>query len=107
MARHYSIELTPTGYQSLKDIKDKKTQREIGKTIDGLAASPETQGKALVKPFEGVRSIRAADSKYRILYRVGSGEKTVWVLLVGRRKPGEASDVYSVARRLLKVLMGR
>ena len=107
MALEYSIKLTPTGYRSVKEIKDKKVQREIGKAIDGLAASPETQGKALVKPLEGVRSLRAVESKYRILYTVDNDEKVVWVLLVGERKHGGASDIYAVASRLLKVLLGK
>lgn len=106
MSSDYSIAIAPTAYGSLKGIKDKKTQREIGNVIDGLARQPERQGKALVRPLEGLRTIRALRSRYRIIYRVDMEEKRVSVLLVGERKPGQEDDVYVLARRLLKTLMG-
>ena len=60
MPRRYEIEIAPTGYRSLKTVKDKKLRREIAKTIDALARAPEDQGKALLGPLEGMRSVHAA-----------------------------------------------
>lgn len=100
----YSIEIAPTGYDALLAIRDKRIVREIGKVIDGFADGPEKQGKALLHPFEGVRSVRAVRSRYRILYRVDAAKKTVSVLLVGERRPGREGDVYEVAQKLLKAL---
>ena len=107
MAGDTSIEIAPTGFQSLKDLKSKKTQREIAKVIDSLAKNPEGQGKAVIEPLEGIRSVRSGRNQYRILYRVDSEEKVVSILLIGKRKPGKEEDVYALARKLLKTFMGR
>ncbi|MBI4600390.1 MAG: type II toxin-antitoxin system RelE/ParE family toxin [Planctomycetes bacterium] len=107
VAVQHSIDIAPTGYRSIRALKDKKLKREIAKAIDGLAKSPELQGKELVKPLEGVRSVRAAQGRFRILYKVDAAKRLVSVLLVGERRPGEATDVYAVAQRLLKLLLGR
>jgi hypothetical protein len=37
----YRIEVSPTGYQSLKVIKGRKFLREIAQTIDALTQSPD------------------------------------------------------------------
>jgi len=105
VARGFAIEIAPTGYQSLKAVRDKKSQGEIAKTIDGFARSPEAQGKTLAGPLEGVRSARAAGDRYRILYRVDAQNKLVSLLLVARRKAGAEDDIYALARKLLKTLM--
>jgi mRNA-degrading endonuclease RelE of RelBE toxin-antitoxin system len=101
----YTIEIAPTGYRSLRVVKDKETRREIAKVIDGLARSP-VQGKPLLTPFEGLWSVRAFRSRYRILYSVDSDDKVVCVLFVGERKPGQEDDVYALARKLLRTLLG-
>ena len=106
MGSTYAIEISPTAFRCLKAIRDRKTQSEVRGAIDGLARRPETQGKTLFKPLEGVRSIRAVRSRYRILYRVDSANKLVSILLIGERRPGREEDVYMVARRLVKLLLG-
>jgi mRNA-degrading endonuclease RelE of RelBE toxin-antitoxin system len=102
----YSIELAPTAFRSLRALKDKKTLREIAAVLDGLAHRPENQGKPLTGPLEGISSIRAARSRYRVLFQVDAKKKRVSVLLVGARRPGETTDVYAVARRLFETLAG-
>jgi mRNA interferase RelE/StbE len=104
--RAYSIELAPTAFRSLRDVKNRKIQRELARVVDGLAKKPEEQGKPLAGPLEGVLSVRAARDRYRILYKVDAGARRVSVLLIGRRKPGEERDVYAVARRLFETLAG-
>ena len=107
MARSYRIEISPSGYSSLKAISQKKILREIARVIDGLGKAPGSQGKELLGPFQGVRSIRACRSKYRILYKFDESERIVSILVVGARKPGKEEDVYEVAKRLLKTLLGK
>ena len=104
MPRRYEIEIAPTGYRSLKTLKVKKLRREIAKVIDGLARAPEEQGKALLGPLEGVRSVRAARDRFRILYKVDTRARLVSVLLVGERADGQDADIYALAQKLLATL---
>ena len=101
MVRGYEIEIAPTGFGSLKSVKNKKLRHEVTKVIDGLAHAPEKQGKALLGPLEGVRSVRAARDRFRILYRVDTRARIVSVLLVGERRSGHDADIYVLARKLL------
>jgi mRNA interferase RelE/StbE len=102
--RRFKIEIAPTGYRSLEALKDKKTLRELGKVIDGLARAPDEQGKALLGPLEGVRSVRAVRERFRVLYRVDARQRVVSVLFVGERAPGQDADVYTLAQKLLETL---
>lgn len=105
-APKYSIEVAPTGFASLKSVRDKKILREIAKAIDGLSNNPGRQGKTLLKPLEGLRSIRAVRNGYRIVYKVDDEARIVSVLLLGERKAGQEDDVYALAQKLLRTLMG-
>lgn len=102
MPARYKIEIAPTGYHSLGALKNKKNLREVAKVIDGLAQAPDQQGKALVAPLEGIRSVRVARDRFRILFRVDGARRIVSVLLVGERAPGQEADVYALARKLLQ-----
>lgn len=101
----YRIEISPTGYRSLKAIKGRKLLREIAKTIDGLNQSPDRKGKLLRAPLEGVYSLRAARDRFRVLYRVDPRRKLVSVLLVAARAPGAEEDVYALAKKLLATFL--
>jgi mRNA-degrading endonuclease RelE of RelBE toxin-antitoxin system len=103
----HAIIIAPAGYACLKVIREKKLCHEIGRAIDGLARDPETQGKALVAPLEGLRSLRVARGRYRVIYKVDAGKKRVDVLLIRERKAGREEDIYALARRLLKTLLGQ
>ena len=70
--------------------------------MDQLAKSPEQQGKPLVGELAGFRSIRAVGQRDRIVYRVERQEVTVLVVAVGRRRSGDKSDIYELARKLLR-----
>lgn len=107
MARRYKIEIAPTGYGSLEALEDKRTLREIAKVIDGLDRAPDQQGKALVGPLEGVRSVRAVRERFRVLYRVDARKRIVSVLLVGERAPGQDADVYALAQKLLEMFSSK
>jgi mRNA-degrading endonuclease RelE of RelBE toxin-antitoxin system len=99
----YSIELAPTAYAALEEVADKKDLREIAKIIDGLKAIPEGQGKALVGPLEGLRSLAVSRTRYRIIYQIDKADRRVSILLVGPRKPGR-NDVYALAQKLMDLL---
>jgi mRNA interferase RelE/StbE len=100
------IDVAPAGYKSLEEISNKIILRPITQVIDHLEEDPEHPGKALVHPLEGIRSVRAARDRYRILYRVDPDRRMVSVLLVGKRKAGREDDVYILAQKLLKNLLG-
>ena len=103
----HAIEIAPTAFRSLESTKEKKTRREVVRAVDGLACNPQAQGKPLVAPFEGCRSLRAVRSRYRIVYSIEGDRKIVRVLFVGRRKPGRQDDVYSLARKLLRNFLSK
>jgi mRNA interferase RelE/StbE len=101
-----AFEIAPSGYASLRAIQQKSQKREISRAIDGLTGRPDEQGKALLAPFEGIRSLRAAGGRYRILHRVNPRRRIVSILLVGERRAGRKDDIYAAARRLLMALRG-
>ena len=105
MPSRFEIEIAPTGYRSLKALKDKKLRGKVAKIIDGLVRAPEEQGKALLGPLEGVRRVHAVRDRFRILYRVDARNKLVSVLLVGERAPGQDADIYALAQKLLATFM--
>src|SRR2546425_1010545 len=72
-----------------------------------LAKSPEQQGKPLIGELNGFRSVRAAGQRYRIVYRVERREVVVAIVAVGKRKEGDKSDVYVLARKLLRLRLLR
>ena len=105
MASRYRIELAPTGYASLQGLRDRKLRHEVAKAIDALARRPELQGKPLVGPLDGLRSLKTGRGNFRIIYKVLPVEKQVQVLLIGERKAGQEEDIYRLARRLLRNLL--
>jgi len=104
MPSRFEIEIAPTGYQSLKAL-NKKLRHEIANVIDGLVRAPEEQGKALLGPLEGLRSVHAARDRFRILYRVDALNELVSVLLVDECAPGQDADIYALAQKLLATFM--
>ena len=98
----YAVKWTETATGLLEAISDKRVQRGIYARAGQLAHSPADQGKPLVSELAGFRSVRAAGQKYRIVYRVQRQDVIVVVVAVGRRKHGDAADIYALARRLLK-----
>ena len=74
----------------------------ISQRVDQLATSPEQQGKALLGELAGFRSVRAVGHRYRIVYRVERREIVVVIVAVGRRKSGDTTDIYELARKLLR-----
>jgi mRNA interferase RelE/StbE len=87
----------------LRGIADRRVRDVIIKRIDDLAEEPEQQGKPLVAELSGYRSIRAAGQRYRIVYRVVNDKITVYVVAVGIRKNGSRTDIYTLAKKLIRL----
>ncbi len=99
----YRVVLTLTAKSMLAAITDCRTRERIRERIDGLAADPNLQGKALVGEFQGYRSLRAAGQRYRIIYRISQNRVEVLVVTIGRRAEGYREDIYRLAQRLLRL----
>ncbi len=97
----YTVQWTETAIEYAKAAADRKTLALLHAKANGLATEPEQQGKALVGELMGLRSVRAGGQRYRILYHVKRDTRLVTVVLAGRRKAGDKSDVYTLARKLI------
>ena len=99
----YRIVVAPSAVALLKAIPDRRIQEKLRDTIDRLAQDPEKQGKALTGDLAGYRSVRSAGQRYRVVYRVQKESATVEVLVLGIRKEGSKRDIYSLAKKLLRL----
>ena len=100
--RAFAIKWTETALKLVEVIPDQRIRRLISQRVDQLARSPEQQGKPLIGELAGFRSVRAIGQRYRIVYRVERREVTVLIVAVGRRRSGDKSDIYELARKLLR-----
>lgn len=98
----YQIEITPTAFEALEAITDRRTRSAIIRRIDTLVEEPEKQGKSLRGSLSGFMSTRAAGQRFRIVYRVDRAKKRVLVYMVGIRKEGSRRDVYALAEHLVQ-----
>jgi mRNA interferase RelE/StbE len=104
----FRVEWSKAAMRALAAISDKRVQRGIFERAEALARDPEMQGKPLVGPLAGCRSVRAVGQRYRIVYRVERGRVVVIVLAVGLRKDGDRADVYALAKKLVRLgLLGK
>lgn len=99
----YAIYLTKHAKKMLSEILDKRIQNNIKEKIDALSVEPDKQGKALAGHLAGLRSIRAAGQRYRIIYKVLDSKVIVIIAAIGLRKDKEHSDIYALAKKLLKL----
>ncbi len=89
--------------RTLRGISDRRVRERLRDRIDALAEEPAQQGKALVGELAGYRSIRAVGQRYRIIYRVEARKVLILVVAIGIRKAGDKKDVYTLARKLLRL----
>ncbi len=95
----YEIKYTKTCLEMLRQIQ--RPQRgTILDRIAKLSTDPEEQGKALLGPLRGHRSIHV--SRYRVVYRVVGEEVQVFIIAVALRKQGDKDDVYELAKKLVR-----
>ena len=95
--------IQPTALKMLQGIADVRIRRKLVERIDSLADEREKTGKPLLKELSGYRSVRAAGQRYRIIYAVQRSESTVSVVALGIRKEGDKSDIYDLARKLVRL----
>jgi mRNA interferase RelE/StbE len=98
----WQVEVTQTAAEQIAAIKDRRVQKLIVDRLRELAHDPIEQGKPLVGELQGCYSVRAAGQRYRIIYQVQRSKVVVIVVAVGIRKEGDKSDIYALARRLVK-----
>jgi mRNA interferase RelE/StbE len=99
--RAFAITWTETALKLVEAIPDQRIGRLLSQRADQLAKSPEQHGKPLISELAGFRSVRAVGQRCRIVYRVERREVTV-LIVVGRRRSGDKSDIYELARKLLR-----
>jgi len=99
----YHILITPSALKMLAAIPDRRVQEKLRDRIDGLAQEPEKQGKPLTGELAGYRSLRAVGQRYRIIYRIEEDQVQVLVVAIGMRQEGSKRDVYTLARKLLRL----
>jgi mRNA interferase RelE/StbE len=99
----YSIHVTPTAQEMLEDIQDRRVREKIVTTIDRLGQDPQKQGKPLIGPLAGFRSLRAVGQRYRIIYAVKEREVIVIIVAVGIRKEGDRGDIYRRLQKLVRL----
>jgi mRNA interferase RelE/StbE len=100
--RTFAITWTETALKLVEALPDQRIRRFISQRVDQLARSPEQQDKPLIGELAGFRSLRAGGQRYRIIYRVERRDVTVLIVVVGRRRSGDKSDIYELARKLLR-----
>ena len=99
----YRIVIQPTALKLLKEISDRRIRQKISDHIDKLQESPEMQGKPLIGELDGYYSVRTVGQRYRIIYAIEQAQVIVMVVALGIRKDGSKQDVYSLAKKLLRL----
>lgn len=99
----YRIFITPIALEMLGAIADRRIREKIRDIIDRLAHEPEKQGKSLLGELAGYRSIRAVGQRYRIIYKIEREKVVVLIVALGIRRKGSKADIYSLAKKLLRL----
>ena len=99
--RPYRIEWTRKAKEMLKRVSPRPIRKEVFEQASGLKVDPE-RGMALQRDLAGYHSIHAGQDRHRIIYTIDAGERIVVIHAVGRRAAGKESDIYEIARKLLK-----
>jgi mRNA interferase RelE/StbE len=99
----YRIVIQPIALKLLKEISDRRIRQKISDRIDKLKESPEMQGKPLLGELDGYYSVRAVGQRYRIIYAIEQSQVTVMIVALGIRKDGSKQDVYTLAKKLLRL----
>lgn len=99
----FRIIVTPSAIAMLKAVTDRRVQEKLRDSIDRLAEEPDKQGKPLTGDLSGYRSLCTVGQRYRIMYQVHGETVTVAVLALGLRKGGSKRDIYTIAKKLLRL----
>jgi len=101
----FSIRWSAQARDMLLSISDRRVREKIYEKVKLLEEEPEKQGKPLTGELSGHRSLRAASQRYRIIYRTEREKLTVWIIALGIRKEGSKRDIYTLAKKLLKLYL--
>ncbi len=99
----WQIMLTPEAKAMLDDIKDRRVREKIKERIEKLAQDPLKQGKALGAELTDCYSIRAVGQRYRIIYSLDGEKILILIVAVGIRREGSKTDIYALAKKLLRL----
>lgn len=91
-----------TAAKMVQSIPDRRIRRLIHDRAGRLNRAPEQKGKALIGELAGFRSVRAVGQRYRIIYRVDRRDVLVAIVAAGRRKEGDRTDIYELAKKLVR-----
>lgn len=97
----YSIKLTRLAADTISKL-DPHTRNQLIRKIETLKDEPLLRGKPLQGPLKGLRVIRAAGQRYRVIYKVLEDEVVVVILATGIRKEGDKNDIYNLMRKYIK-----
>ena len=100
---NYQIIIEPSALKMLAKISDRRVQEKIKDRISGLVQEPEKQGRPLTGDLTGFRSLRAIGQRFRIIYQVKKSAVLVVVIALGFRKEGSKADIYTLAKKLLRL----
>jgi len=101
--QEWNVEVTETAAEMIEAISDQRIQDQILDAIADLKHEPEKKGKPMVGDLAGFHSRRVAGQRYRVLYRMDGGTVTVYVVAAGIRKEGSKTDIYNLAKKLLRI----
>lgn len=101
--RRYRILWAAKAREAFASISDRRIQKKIFERIRSLAVEPDKQGKPLIGELTGYRSLRAVGQRYRVIFRVEDEKVIVLIVALGARREGSRKDVYSLAKRLIKL----
>jgi len=99
----YKIIIERDAAEMLKSISDRRIREKIRERIRGLKQEPEKQGKPLSADMAGYRAVRAVGQRYRIIYQIVAEKVLVIVIALGIRKEKDKSDIYNLARRVIRL----
>ncbi len=101
----FTIRWSAQARDMLLSISDRRVREKIYEKVKLLEEEPEKQGKPLTGELSGYRSIRAAGQRYRIIYRKERDKLKVWIVALGIRKEGSKRDIYTLAKKLLRLYL--
>ena len=99
----WRVLFTGAATESLASISDRRVQRLLANRAQQLADDPHASDTPLRDELRGLRSIRAAGQRYRIIFRIDEERRSVIVIAVGIRREGHRNDIYALAQRLIRL----
>jgi mRNA interferase RelE/StbE len=99
----WQIMFTPEAQAMMDAIKDRRIKEKLTQRIDKLAEDPLKQGKALGAELTDLYSIRAAGQRYRIIYSLDGENIIILIVGVGIRREGSKTDIYALAKKLVRL----